>query len=84
MSQQARDHAANVSRGAPRRSKPTQPAKRPTTLGELDIGRVALIRVQVTGVISGDPFVRAIADDGSSSEPRTLPAEWPLVQERDS
>lgn len=82
MSQQARDHAA-ASRGTPRRSKPTQPAKRPTTLGELDVGRVALIRVQVTGNISGDKFCRAIADDGTSSEPRTLPAEWPLVQERE-
>lgn len=83
MSQQARDHASATSSRPTRRSKPPQPAKRPTTLGELEVGRVALIRVQVTGNISGDKFCRAIADDGTSSEPRTLPAEWPLVQERE-
>lgn len=84
MSQQARDHATATSSRPTRRSKPTQPAKRPTTLGELEVGRVAMVRVQVTADLAGDKFCRAIADDGTSGEPRCLPMDWPLVQERDS
>lgn len=81
MSQQARDHAANVSRGTPRRSKSTQPAKRPTTLGECEVGRVVTVRMVVTGNGSdGWRFVRPVYADGHEGEPLHLPGEWPLAE----
>lgn len=81
MSQQARDHA-DAPRGTPRRSKPPQPAKRPTTLGECEVGRIVTVRMVVTGNGSdGWRFVRPIHADGSEGAPLHLPGEWPLTTE---
>lgn len=82
MSQRLLGCDADTNTPAPRRSKPPQSAKRPTTLGDCEVGRVVTVRMVVTGDGSdGWRFVRPIHADGHEGAPLHLPGEWPLTPE---